>query len=244
MKRIGALFLLLAGSLAVAQQPPREIYRVHFFKAAPGKLPDLIDAYKNYPAPDASSPRPLVFRHSEGADWDLLVIYPLGAQASLNANPAPPSDAMKSFRDRVMADYSWHVDTYAGGPPLAEVQKALNAPRDYSENSAASSGAAVYEVEQFTALPGQHDALGQLLARDRAASGAAASVGFEHIMGDSWDYLQILRYNSWQELAAGESGSAADALARAQGFANADAVGLELRQHISAHQDTIAGRVF
>jgi hypothetical protein len=242
MKRIGALLFLLVSSVAWAQQAPRELYRVHFFKAAPGKLPDLIDAYKNFPAPDASTPRPLVFRHSEGADWDLMVIYPLGAQASMTANPGPMPDAVRSFRDRVMADYAWHTDTYASGPPLAEVQKALSAPRDYSEGGA--SGSAVYEVEQFTALPGHHDALGQLLARDAAASGAAATLRLEHVMGDAWDFLMILRFNSWQDLAGVESGSAADALARTQGFANAEAVGLELRQHISAHQDTVANRIF
>jgi hypothetical protein len=230
-KKIGVLFLLLAGSLVWTQQPPRELYRVHFFKAAPGRLPDLIEAYRNYPAPDAATPRPMVFRHLEGDDWDLMVIYPLGAQASMTANPAPLSDATKSFRDRVMS-----------GPPLAEVQKALTAPREYSENAAPST--AVYEVEQFVALPGRHDFLGSFLERDAAASGAAGTVRLEHVMGDAWDYLLILRYNSWQELGAAESGSAADALARAQGFASAEAVGLELRQHISAHHDTIAGRIF
>ncbi|HYX68192.1 MAG TPA: hypothetical protein VE825_03590 [Terriglobales bacterium] len=242
MNKTGVLLLFLLGSVAWGQQPPRELYRVHFFKAAPGKLPDLIDAYKNYPAPDASTPRPMVFRHSEGADWDLMVIYPLGAQASMTANPAPLPDSMRAFRDRVMADYAWHVDTYASGPPLAEVQKALNAPRDYSDSSASSS--AVYEVEQFVALPGQHDALGQFLVRDVAASGAAGGLRFDHVMGDAWDFLLILRYNSWQDLAAVEAGSPADALARTQGFANSEAIGLELRQHISAHQDTIASRVF
>ncbi len=242
MKTIGVLFLLLASGAVLAQQPPRELYRVHFFKAAPGKLPDLLDAYRNYPAPDASTPRPLVFRHSEGADWDLMVIYPLGAQAAMNANPAPLSAEQKSFRDRVMADYAWHTDTYASGPPLAEVQKALSAPRDYSQSGDSSS--AVYEVEQFVALPGQHDVLGQFLGRDAAASGAAATLRFEHVMGDAWDFLLILRYNSWQDLAGVQSGSAADALARTQGFANAESVGLELRQHISSHQDTVASRLF
>lgn len=243
MKRAAILvFLFLFAAWAAAQQPPRELYRVHFFKAAPGRLPDLIEAYRNYPTPDAATPRPLVFRHNEGDDWDLMVIYPLGAQASMTANPAPLPDAMRSFRDRVMADYAWHTDTYASGPPLAEVQKALSAPREFSEGGSSSNP--VYEVEQFVALPGRHDFLGSFLERDAAASGAAATLRFEHVMGDAWDFLMILRYNSWQDLAGVETGSAADARARTQGFANAEAVGLELRQHISAHHDTIASRIF
>jgi hypothetical protein len=55
------IIILTLGFAVVAQQPAQqpattpapvhELYRIIFFKAAPGKLPDLIDAYKNVPVP-------------------------------------------------------------------------------------------------------------------------------------------------------------------------------------------------
>ena len=89
---IAGMFVLTLGFALLAQQPAqapaRELYRIHFFKAAPGKLPDLIDAYKNAPVPDAATPRPMAFRHQSGDDWDLMVIYPLGAKASMEIGRA------------------------------------------------------------------------------------------------------------------------------------------------------------
>ena len=58
MKKLLLAVLLLASAALAQTQPARELYRIHFFKAAPGKLPDLIEAYRNAPYPTAPCPGP------------------------------------------------------------------------------------------------------------------------------------------------------------------------------------------
>src|SRR3954452_685439 len=118
------LFVLcLLSIFAFPEQPPkREVYRIHFFKAGAGKLKDLIDAYTMPPAPPGHES--MIFRHQSGDDWDLLVVYPQGEQAHVDANPNY-TDAQLKLRARVMGDYIWHTDTYVTGPPLDDVKKAL-----------------------------------------------------------------------------------------------------------------------
>ncbi len=235
MKKPLLAFLLFASTAFAQTQPARELYRVHFFKAAPGKLPDLIEAYRNAPVPDNVTPRPMVFRHLLGDDWDVMVIYPLGAKASLDANPPPLPDALRRFRERVMADYAWHSDIYFSGPRLAEVQNVLALPQ-----GAARGG--VYVAAYYTALAGHHKALEDVLKRDQATARSATTLLFEHVQGAPWEYLAIYRYASWQEWAAAESDSGADDRARAQGFADSADIGLQLRLHAGSHHDNVLGR--
>jgi hypothetical protein len=230
------LFLVFfAAAMAVAQPAPpqHDLYRIHFFKAAPGRLPDLIDAYLNLPAPPGGH-GPMVFRHQLGDDWDLLVIYPQGAQAHIDANPNY-TEAQRKLRERVMGDYIWHTDTYASGPPLAEVEKALAVSKD------AKGG--LYLVEDYTALNGHARQLEDVVTRDMASARAAGALRFDHIQGAPWDFLVMFRYASWQDYAAAETDPGADELARKQGFKNASEVGLVLREHMAAHHDTFVSRI-
>ncbi len=236
MKNLVPVLLLVASTALAQAPPPRELYRVHFFKAAPGKLPDLLEAYRNPPLPDSATPRPLVFRHLLGDDWDVMVIYPLGAKASLDPNPPPLPEAQRRFRERVMSAYAWHSDVYFSGPPLAEVQKALALPRE------AQGGGGVYVASYYTALAGHNQALADVLKRDLATARPGSTLLFEHVQGAPWEYLAIYRYASWLELAAAESDSSADDRARAQGFADAADMGLQLRMHLGSHHDNVLRR--
>ena len=235
MKNRFLLLVLFVAAMAAAQQvpPQHELYRIHFFKAAPGRLPDLVDAYLSLPAPPGGH-GPMVFRHQSGDDWDLLVIYPQGAQAHIDGNPNY-TEAQRKLRERVMGDYIWHTDTYAGGPPLAEVEKALAAPK------AAKGG--LYLVGDYTALNGHARQLDDVLTRDMAAARAAGAVRFDHMQGAPWDFLVMFRYASCQDYATAETDPAADELARKQGFKGASQVGLVLREHMAAHHDTFVSRI-
>jgi len=230
------LVALLFSAVAVsarAQQvstPTRELYRVHFFKAAPGKLPDLIDAYTT----NLGTHPPLVFRHESGDDWDLLVIYPQGAKAAIDADPVY-TDAQRKLRERVIGAYISHTDTYASGPPLAEVEKALQLPKG------AKGG--LYLIEDYTALNGHLARLDDVLRRDMASARSTGSLRFDHVQGAGWDFLVMFRYSSWQEYAAAETDPSSDELAKHQGFKDSAAVAFDLREHISTHHDTFAGRL-
>jgi len=231
MKKLILLFLLLAGVTAFAQQgapPQREIYRIHFFKAAPGRLPDLLDAYLSLPAPPTGH-GPLIFRHQSGDDWDLLVIYSQGAQAHIDASPNY-TEAQRKLRERVMSDYSWHTDTYASGPPLAEVEKALALPKDSKS---------VFLVTDYTALNGHVQQLENELTRDTALAKASAAVRFDHVQGAPWDFLVMLRYGSWQDYATAQDAG----VASQNRDSHAAGTSFLLREHMSAHHDTLVTRI-
>jgi hypothetical protein len=236
MRNLAVALLFCCAICLSAQQPPtpsREVYRIHFFKAAPGRLPDLMDAYLSLPSPP-NGHGPMVFRHQSGDDWDLLVIYPQGTQAHIDANPTFTEEQRK-LRERVMGDYIWHSDTYASGPPLADVEKALAVPKD------AKGG--LYLVEDYTALNGHARQLEDVLIRDMASARAPGAVRFDHVQGAPWDFLVVFRYASWPEYAAAETDPGADEAARKQGFRDALEAGLVLRQHIAAHHDTFVSRI-
>jgi hypothetical protein len=229
MKILFALCLL--SGLAFPQQPPkREVYRIHFFKAGPGKLKDLIDAYMTMP-PAPPGHESMIFRHQSGDDWDLLVVYPQGEQAHVDANPNY-TDAQLRLRARVMSDYIWHTDTYVTGPPLDEVKKAL---------SPAKGG--LFLVEDYRALDGHLSQLDDLLTRDMASAGARGSVRFDHLQGAPWDFLVIFGYSSWQEYVAAEKDPDANTAAKKQGFKDSADVSFALRQHTAAHHDTFVSRI-
>ena len=176
----------------------------------------------------------MVFRHQSGDDWDLLVIYPQGGKATIDAIPNY-TEAQRKLRERVMGDYIWHSDTYASGPPLVEVEKALAVPKDAKDG--------LYLVEDYTALNGHVQQLEDLLSRDMASARAGSAVRFDHVQGAGWDFLVLFRYASWQEYAAAETDPGADEAARKQGFRDASEIGLKLREHMAAHHDTFVSRV-
>ncbi len=242
MKALQAAIVVVCLALAAAAQQPqaqsgqREVYRVHFFKAAPGKLEDLVDAYKNVPL-EPGQPRPALFRHIAGDDWDLLVIYPLGAKFSVEAPTAPPSAQQRAFRERVMADYVWHTDTYAYGPPLKDFQQALGLTAE-----APAGRNAVYQASDYSALPGHRAQLESVLDRLLSMS-PGRSVKLEHVHGASWDWLLLYRYNNWAEHAAEAMDPDADEKAKRAGFASGAAIGTEFRLHAAGHHDNFVGRV-
>lgn len=225
-----AAFLLTA-TVSIAQQPAQpqsqqpapalELYHIHISKAAPGKLTQLIDAYKNGPAPAADEPQvsPIILRHRDGDEWDLITITPLGKQVTLSAN-APPQ-ATQDYFQRVGPLSDWHSDTFVVGPSWAIVQKAL----------VVTKGDPVYTVTDYRSLPGHRAELRQVLDRG-AQDTPGRNVLFSHVEGASWNFLIVTRYDSWAEMGAPPPQPAAGAAPQDQGLA--------MRDHLAVHHDTIA----
>ena len=202
-----------------SQQPALELYHIHIAKAAPGKLPQLIEAYNNGPAPAANEPQftPVMLRHREGGEWDLITITPLGRQITISAEA--PSQAIQDFNQRVAPLTDWHSDTFVLGPSWAAVQKAL----------IVAKGEPVYIVSDYRSLPGHRAQLRQVL--DRGAQ-TDRTVLFAHIEGAPWNFLGVTRYDSWAEMGAPPPQPTAGTAAQDQGLA--------LREHLAVHHDTIA----
>ncbi len=226
---------LLTTTIAIAQQPAQtpapqpaaapapalELYHIHFVKAAPGKLLELIDTYKNGPAPAADEPQvtPIILRHRDGDEWDLVVITPLGKQTTISA--AAPSQATMDYYSRVGPLSDWHNDTFVVGPSWAVVQKAL----------VVAKGEPVYVVTDYRSLPGHRPQLRQVLDRN-AQDTPGRNVLFVHSEGASWNFLNVTRYDSWAEVGAPPPQPPAGVAPQDQGLA--------IRDHMLVHHDTIA----
>ncbi len=219
--------VLLTATTSFAQQPAQpqapalELYHIHISKAAPGKLPQLIEAYKSAPAPAADEPQvtPVILRHRDGDEWDLITITPLGKQVTLSAS-APPQ-ATQDYYQRLAPLSDWHNDTFVVGPSWAVVQKAL----------VVAKGEPVYVVTDYRALPGHRPQLRQVLDRG-ARDTPGRNVLFAHVEGAAWNFLDITRYDSWADMGAPPPQPPAGTQPQDQGLA--------MRDHVAVHHDTIA----
>jgi hypothetical protein len=248
---------------AQAGIPAQELYHVHFAKAAPAKLTDLIAGYKKSPVPAGEPGPPLIFRHLQGDDWDLLVLTPLGKEETLT--PSATAEQQK-WNEEMRGLRAQHGDTFTAGPAWAEVRTALlgaapsvgaSAAGAVTTGATGTSGTAgtssmggtgasmavnvpegsVYTVTTYRSLPGHRDQLADTLRRVAALFPDRRTI-LQHVEGAPWEFVLIQRFDSWNAL--GQEDVAPPDRLRAQGFANTEAIGLELRQHAAEHRDTIA----
>jgi hypothetical protein len=195
-----ALLLILAGSasstLAQAQsqsQTPsstnEELYHVRFVKAAPGQLAALWAAELKAP-PDPDNPEPpIILRHAQGDDWQLLVISPLGKDETIRAEQ--PSPALQEWFTKLRGLSARHDDTIVQGPPWAEAKKMLIGD---------GGAGGVYLIGTFEPAPGHRDQLLSALKSGPGPAGSTAPLILTHREGASWSFLTIERYPSWAAL--------------------------------------------
>lgn len=229
---IGAAASAQPASANPAASNRTDLYMVHFVKAAPGKAAELLSALKT-PPPDTAMPtHAIVLRHLDGDDWDFVAIQHLGPKFTLDAS-TPITGPARELR-------SWHNDTYAQGPSWAEFSKAMGIGGPQA--GAAAAGGDVYVVSDYRGAAGHRAQLEETLKRVAASSARPAdTVILQHRDGSPWDYLYITRYNGFKDYAAQQEDPEGDARARKAGLTQD--VGLELRQHMAGHHDTIANRV-
>jgi hypothetical protein len=235
------LLTLLAAPQAAPAQP--DLYRFVLIQAAPGRLLELIDLYKQrIPVITAGGDEaPYIVRHSQGDRWDLCVIYPSGSftsyygadrmrrrDAAAAASGVTGAQFAKQFYDLV----AWHEDVYVEGPPLPVF-------REYVKDLG------LVHLEMFQSLAGKRDALiderKMESAFNRARSRPEALL-FTHEQGAAWDVITLDGFRNWRHYAESETIPAEvnDAAAKKAGFANMDAVGPYLRSLIALHHDTLA----
>jgi hypothetical protein len=222
------LVLALFGSTAVAQSAPparTDLYHVHFAKAALGKAVELADYLKTPDPKVPMSAHRIVLRHQDGEDWDYAVIEHLGTKTTVEAAGTAVPAAVRDL-------YSWHTDSFVSGPSWAEVSKALG----IDEASAGKSGGSVYSVSVYRAAPGHREQLEKSLNQLATADTSTGTVLMQHVEGGPWQFLAVVRYNSWQDFANGEKTSVADTFKAGGGW-------LGLREHSTYHNDTLADRI-
>lgn len=219
-----------------------ELYRFVFLQAAPGKLLEVIEMYRQrIPVITAGGDEaPFIIRHSQGDRWDLAVIYPSGSftsyySAERMARRASAADASgvsnAQFARRFYDLVAWHEDVYVEGPPL-------QAFRDYVKDLG------LVHLEMFQALAGKRDALIEERRMESAfdlARSRPGSLLFTHEQGAAWDVISLDGFRNWRHYAESEtiSQEVSDAAAKKAGFANVDAISPYMRSLIALHHDTL-----
>src|SRR5260370_11949314 len=117
--------LIGLGCIASAADRPY-LYKVTLVQAAPRKLLELIDLYKQRSsALKDVDEAPLWMRHSQGDHWDLMNLLPMG---SYNEYFEPQRTAKRNSRTSGLAEtlkehITWHEDLVSWCPPLAPQRK-------------------------------------------------------------------------------------------------------------------------
>jgi hypothetical protein len=239
-------FLLSPGSSAsaknLASAPPSYLYKTSFVRAAPGKLMELIDLLKSrMPVHEAAGDeRPLWWRHTQGDQWDLMLLLPMGsyseyyaadrvAKRKAAADAFPMSQA--GFLDKLNACSSWKEDVFVYGPPLEKVKPAFLA-------------AAYYHIEIMASLPGKQAELYREREREniyQTETGRPEIMIFVRDQGAFWDIFTLGCYRDlahWAD-SSGATREQREAAARKAGFKSPDEIGPYMRTLIDMHRDTM-----
>lgn len=239
--------LLLAVLLATGAPDPGDgfLYRTLLVRAAPGKLLELIDLYKGrMPIYEAAGERPYWMRHTQGDQWDLFILFPMGSfrdyyNAERIARREGAAEAAgrpeEEFQRELDACIAWREDVYVLGPALEVVDSAF-------------AGAGYFHVEAFVALPGKRQALLEERHMENAyreGIDRPLNLIFTRVAGASWDLYTIGFYSDIKHFAASADvpDQLAETSARAAGFEGADRIGTYMRTLIQWHRDTLATAV-
>lgn len=218
------------------------LYRTTFIRAAPGKLLDLIDLFKEQmPVYDESGDnRPFWWRHTQGDQWDLMMLYPMESYKEYYSKErierraqaqAGSSLSQAEFKKRFQEDVSWYEDIFVMGPPLEVVEKVF---KDTS----------FYHCEIFIALPGKHAELFKEREMENDYQyniGRPENLIFTRDQGAAWDLFTLGCYKDMKQWAVSSDipKDEREAAAIKAGFEGSDKIGPYMRTLILMHRDTI-----
>ena len=244
-KIISLMLLLCAGMVQASEHDElNTLYRIQLYRAAPGALLEFIAINQSLEEQgfyrDWSPRAPFMARHSQGDQWDIMLIQPMlsyGAYFTTDkirlrraahekfAAPLSRLEAITSFKE----------DLFAAGPALERLEREFK-QKDF------------LHIEIFYALAGKKD---ELIAQRRMENEYLKGVKrrpnelFVVDGGGDADVITIGFYDSLQDFAKPHDldSSARDAVAKRAGFKGLDDISPYLRSLISAHHDTLAGVV-
>jgi hypothetical protein len=201
-----------------------DIYHVHVAHAALGKAAELGEAFKT-PGPAPTPAHQVIFRHQYGDSWDYVVIGHYGTKFTIEAARQQIPESQRALSD-------WHTDTICNGPSWTEFSRLLGL------DDTKKSAGAVYVVSFYRAAAGQRDAAEKMLTEppDPKVDKAAGTVVMQHLEGAAWNYVGIVRYNSWQEMATTQANTVPTTTQK-------DSPWSKLRENVEFHTDTLCDRL-
>ena len=239
-RRLGSIIPLIIGlsSIAMAADHPY-LYKVTLVQAAPGKLLELVNLYKQQSSvlKDIDE-APLWMRHSQGDHWDLMILFPMGSYGDYYQpqRAGKRAELLTSLAEKFKENIAWQEDLFAYGPPLADLRKAFAA-------------GSFFHVEMFVSLPGRFGDLYQERVMENAYAKALKEPEnfiFVRDQGAAWDIFTIGVFRDLKHYAESADVPLKDqeAAAKAAGFEAPGQIGPYLRRFIREHHDTLAVAVF
>ena len=222
----------------------RHLYRTLMIRAAPGSLQKVIDLYKErlpvYAA--SSSGGPFWMRHSQGDQWDLLVLFHLGESYREYYGNEACQRRIDAVRDSRVIEAAFQADLAPHVAWREELDVWGPAP---DVVGARFEGMGLFHVEIFLAVAGKrHELLAQRQMENVYLEGIGRQQNliFTRAGGAAWDAYTIGFYRDIKHYA--ESADIPLELqersAVAAGFEGVSTIGTYLRELISSHHDTLA----
>jgi len=230
---------------AVAQTEGDYLYRVTMVRAAPGHWTDLIATLRQSFEVDreAGDHAPFWMRHSQGDQWDFMLVYPMGDWSSYH-NPdrerrretAWASSRGRETTHQLESYTAYKEEWYARTVSLDELTRRFE-------------GMNFYHIEMFAGLPNKRaDLVEQRRMENRFYEhlGRQQNLIFVRDGGSNWDAMTVGFYENLQAYAgAGVRNSEVEQeeAARAAGFDGGAGISPYLRSLLSYHHDTLAVRI-
>lgn len=242
------LLLLALGLLfpmpARGQTEGDYLYNVTMLRAAPGHFTELIEALQadSELREEAGDLAPFWIRHSQGDQWDFMLIYPIGDPAEFfEASSVEGREAVtKSARGQAVAARleeatAFQEEWFARSVAVEELARRFD-------------GMGLFHVELFAGLPGKR---AELLEQRRMENryythlGRQLNVLFVRSAGPNWDAMTIGFHESLQTFAAAGvryTTEEQNEAAKAAGFGDVSQISPYLRSLLSYHNDTLGVR--
>ena len=232
MIKLSLFLMLLLAVTTVTTAQTQHLYKATLVQAAPGRILELIDLYKDAFA-QSKEEAPFWMRHTQGDHWDLLLLWPIGSYDEYyGAERIAKRKSLQSSRSKIEAAISWQEDVFVYGPPPEQLR-------------AAFSSSTFFHVEMFHALAGKQNDLFKEREMENAylkALKRPENFIFVRDQGASWDLFTVGAYRDLKHFAesAGIPEADQEAAAKAAGFPEANRIGPYLRTLIASHHDTLA----
>lgn len=240
MKKILLLcsFLILSSNLIAQEQ----LYKVTLLRANPGDLLELIDQIKSDIENHESHglEKPYLLRHSQGDQWDLMLIYPIESMSSYFSEESILERTSSKTLEKSYGEYfhdlvSFQEEAIVEGPEKVKFT-------DWFEEYG------YFHVEIFTALAGKQNELLKQREMENVFYSHINHKGnliFTRVFGPSWDNFTIGAYYNIQDFAGDGSTTfeEEDEAAKKAGFEGVNYIGSYLRSLLLHHHDTLANKV-
>lgn len=220
---------------AQVAEEAKGLYRVTTLRAAPGRwveLKALIEGQGEAGSTAADGRAiPYRVRHSQGAQWDFMLIQPVTAWSNYFSEATQQLEA--EFRASVAELADFGEDWFVSGPSHDVIREAY-------------PDAGMFLIEMFRARAGMKDELHDSRVRENAVLEAIeipANFVFTGHFGADWDVMTIGFYESFAHYGTAGTGVAEeqrDAAARANGYYGMGDLAPQLRTFLTQHSDTLA----